>query len=127
MSVSQLKSEKPLLGVPITVKESCAVKGNENVDYVGGLFWALLKAPCAHTGMKLTAGVLEYKDNRASYNGDAVDLMIQAGAIPIAVTSTPYYNAWIETDNKIIGYTKNPYDQRKAVGGSSGGEVRRPI
>ncbi len=59
-------------------------------------------------------------------NSPPVELLIKAGAIPIAVTSTPPYCAWVETSNSIIGYTLNPYDVSKTSGGSSGGEVGIP-
>lgn len=74
-------------------------------------------------GMKLSAGIKQYEKRIAAYNGDAVQKLINAGAIPIAVTSTPPHSLWIETFNDIIGYTSNPYDTRKSAGGSSGGEV----
>ncbi|XP_036317756.1 LOW QUALITY PROTEIN: fatty-acid amide hydrolase 2, partial [Rhagoletis pomonella] len=35
----------------------------------------------------------------------------------------PEVNKWIETRNILIGQTKNPYDFRRSVGGSSGGEA----
>lgn len=73
--------------------------------------------------MMLSVGVKRYESHTATYNGDAVQLLLDAGAIIIAITSTPPYSAWIETSNSIIGYTNNPYDTRKTSGGSSGGEV----
>jgi fatty acid amide hydrolase 2 len=49
--------------------------------------------------------------------------MRAAGAIPLLVTSTPELCMMIETYNKIIGTTNNPYDLRRTPSGSSGGEV----
>ncbi|KAK6013430.1 hypothetical protein OSTOST_21252 [Ostertagia ostertagi] len=48
--------------------------------------------------------------------------MEAAGAILIAVTNVPEACYWVETSNGIYGQTKNPYDTRRSVGGSSGGE-----
>lgn len=73
--------------------------------------------------MKCTMGVKAFSNRRSIVNGSAVQLLLDAGAIPIAVTSTPPYCMWMETVNEIIGYTSNPYNLTKAVGGSSGGEV----
>lgn len=40
----------------------------------------------------------------------------------LAVTNVPEAGLWWETSNKINGRTRNPYDVRLTVGGSSGGE-----
>ncbi|XP_065214200.1 fatty-acid amide hydrolase 2-B-like isoform X3 [Planococcus citri] len=77
----------------------------------------------AITSMIFSTGVKRYEKRKAAYNGDAVQSLIKAGAIPIAVTSTPAYSLGIETFNDLIGYTANPYDSRKSSGGSSGGEA----
>src|SRR5207245_2705492 len=47
----------------------------------------------------------------------------EAGAIPIAITTLPWMAYDLETWDAIGGrYTCNPYDLRRTVGGSSGGE-----
>lgn len=110
-------SEKPFLGVPFTTKDSTAV------------------------GNKLqTLGLLSRKNHKAKEDAECVKLMKEAGAIIIATTSIPEVNRWSvdfvilmkhvlrfhnfrqETRNNIIGQTNNPYDTRRSVGGSSGGE-----
>lgn len=48
--------------------------------------------------------------------------MNAAGAILIALTNVPEVCMWVESQNGIYGRTKNPYDTRRSVGGSSGGE-----
>jgi Asp-tRNAAsn/Glu-tRNAGln amidotransferase A subunit and related amidases len=50
--------------------------------------------------------------------------MRDSGAIPLIETNTPELCMMIETYNKIIGTTNNPYDLRRTPSGSSGGEVR---
>jgi Asp-tRNA(Asn)/Glu-tRNA(Gln) amidotransferase A subunit family amidase len=47
---------------------------------------------------------------------------MNAGAIPFIYSNVPEGVMWIETENTIYGRTSNPYDSRKGVGGSSGGE-----
>ena len=49
--------------------------------------------------------------------------MKEAGAIFLCLTNIPEFNMWCESRNLIFGQTNNPYDLRKNVGGSSGGEV----
>ena len=48
--------------------------------------------------------------------------MFDAGAIMLAVTTTPETCLWIETITQAHGKTNNPYDSRRIAGGSSGGE-----
>ncbi|XP_035891461.1 fatty-acid amide hydrolase 2-B-like [Anopheles stephensi] len=89
----------PLLGVPFTVKESCALRG----------------AP-------LTGGSLARKGVRASVDGEAVAHLKAAGCIPLLVSNTPEYCLNWESYNHVTGRTLNPYDNRRTAGGSSGGE-----
>ena len=90
---------KPLLGVPITVKESLACKG------------------FAHS-----AGLVDRKDTIAAKDASVVENLRHAGAIPIAVTNCSELCMWWETANNVYGTTNNPYDTSKIAGGSSGGE-----
>ncbi|XP_076163973.1 fatty-acid amide hydrolase 2-like [Ptiloglossa arizonensis] len=99
VNVATLEREKPLYGVPVTIKETCSLAG---MSYTGGNLW--------RKGMK------------ASEDGSAVKMIKNAGAIPLCVTNIPELCTGIHTTNLIVGSTKNPYDTRKSAGGSSGGE-----
>ncbi|XP_070504292.1 fatty-acid amide hydrolase 2 isoform X1 [Chironomus tepperi] len=92
-------SQKPFLGVPFTTKDSTAVSGKLH-----------------------TLGISARKTYKAKEDAECVRLMKEAGAIIIATTSIPEINRWQETRNNLIGQTNNPYDLRRTVGGSSGGE-----
>ncbi|XP_055593207.1 fatty-acid amide hydrolase 2 [Uranotaenia lowii] len=92
-------AEKPFLGVPFTTKDSTAVKDKLH-----------------------TLGITARRTVRAKEDAECIRLMKEAGAIIIATTSIPEINRWQETRNNIIGQTNNPYDSRRTVGGSSGGE-----
>jgi fatty acid amide hydrolase 2 len=89
----------PLHGVPCTIKECFALEG-----------------------MPQTGGLVA----RASYvaDGDAptVARLRAAGAIPIGITNVSELCMWFESSNRVYGRTNNPYDPRRIVGGSSGGE-----
>ncbi|KAL7729072.1 hypothetical protein ACLKA6_019900 [Drosophila palustris] len=89
----------PFLGVPFTTKDSTAVAGKLH-----------------------TLGLRARKDVRAQEDAECVRLMKQSGAIIIATSNVPEVNKWIESRNMLIGCTNNPYDLRRSVGGSSGGE-----
>lgn len=99
VTAQQLETERPLYGVPVTIKESCSVEG---MSYTG--------CTVARRGVK------------ASEDGLSVEILKNAGAIPLCVTNTPELCTTVHTYNFLFGRTKNPYDRRKSVGGSSGGE-----
>jgi fatty acid amide hydrolase 2 len=89
----------PLLGVPFTTKESFRVPGMPN-----------------------TSGLPARKGLLVNSQAEAVRRLRAAGAILIGVTNVSELCMWMETDNRVYGRTNNPYDVRRTVGGSSGGE-----
>ncbi|XP_060526935.1 uncharacterized protein LOC132702366 [Cylas formicarius] len=100
-SLSELEIEKikPLLGVPMTIKESCSVEG-----------------------MSISVGVVSRAGMKAEKDCDAVAILRSSGAILLLVSNTPEFCLSWETYNFITGCTKNPYDSTRTSGGSSGGE-----
>ncbi|KAL1115574.1 hypothetical protein AAG570_005864 [Ranatra chinensis] len=91
------KRNRPLLGVPLTVKESIAVQGMSNTSGMGNGKVAERDAVCVANLRCL-------------------------GAIVLAVTNVPQMCSFWETSNPAFGTTNNPYDTRRTAGGSSGGE-----
>jgi fatty acid amide hydrolase 2 len=89
----------PLLGVPCTIKETFAL-----------------------TGMPNTAGLVSRKGHPAVADAVTVARVRAAGAIPLGVTNVSELAMWWESDNRVYGRTRNPYDVTRIVGGSSGGE-----
>lgn len=90
----------PLLhGVPCTIKESFEL-----------------------TGMPNTSGLVARRDVVASRDAPTVHRLRRAGAIPLGVTNVSELCMWMESFNKVYGRSNNPYDPRRIVGGSSGGE-----
>lgn len=92
-------AQKPFLGVPFTTKDSTSVGGKLH-----------------------TLGLLSRRNVKSKEDAECVALAKKAGAIIIATTNIPEVNKWQETRNNLIGQTNNPYDTRRTVGGSSGGE-----
>lgn len=90
----------PLVGVPLSVKETISVDGHS-----------------------FTGGLLGRKFIKAPKNADSVDLLIKAGMIPIALTNIPEMAMWWDSSNPVYGRTNNPYDLSRIPGGSSGGEA----
>ena len=92
-------TDLPLLGLPITVKDS--------IDAVG--------FPC-------TGGSFARENFRPEQDSTVVARLRAAGAIVVAKTNVPEYSSSYETDNAIFGCTNNPFDTQRTAGGSSGGE-----
>ncbi|KAM9717992.1 fatty-acid amide hydrolase 2-B [Menidia menidia] len=95
-----LEDRLPLLGVPLSVKESFSLQG-----------------------MPLTTGVVSRRGVVASVDAPPVALLKRAGAIPLGVTNTSELCMWFEAHNHLYGLTRNPYDLGRIPGGSSGGEA----
>jgi amidase len=89
--------DRPLLGVPIAVKDDMAVAGTPRV-----------RGSNAH-------GPPEPED------AELVALLRGAGAIVIGVTRTPELTLWPFTETAHGGSTRNPWDLQHTPGGSSGG------
>ncbi|VVC92140.1 unnamed protein product [Leptidea sinapis] len=73
-------------------------------------------------GLHQTAGVVLRRDYICEEDADAIKLLRAKGAVIIGTTNVPEACMWWETHNHIYGRTNNPYDTRRMVGGSSGGE-----
>uniref|UniRef100_A0A1B6GS16 Amidase domain-containing protein n=3 Tax=Cuerna arida TaxID=1464854 RepID=A0A1B6GS16_9HEMI len=99
-TVKELEEELPLLGVPISVKECCKLKG-----------------------MSYSVGCRFRVGKKADKDGTAVELLRRSGAIPLAVTNQPEMCLCTETNNLVCGLTRNPYNIQRTVGGASGGEA----
>jgi len=90
----------PLHGVPMTIKESYDV-----------------------VGLPTTWGVPAYKDRIATKNAVAVDRLLGAGVVLFGKTNVPLYLGDWQSFNAIYGTTNNPWDVKRAPGGSSGGSA----
>ena len=88
----------PLHGVPITIKDSLDVAGLVST-------W----------GTRGRAGFVPAAD------ATVVARLRAAGAIALGKTNTPELTMGFETNNRVYGRTRNPYDPARTPGGSSGG------
>ncbi|HEY0818764.1 MAG TPA: amidase family protein, partial [Rhizobacter sp.] len=91
---------KPLLGVPMTVKESYDV-----------------------AGLPTTWGFAEFADYRPDADALAVTRMKEAGAIILGKTNVPVALGDWQTVHPLYGRTNNPLDLKRSPGGSSGGSA----
>lgn len=91
-------AEQPLLGLPMTVKESFNV-----------------------TGAPTTWGFPDMVDNVADKDAVVVERSRTAGAVVYGKTNVPIDLGDFQSYNDIYGTTNNPWDTSRTPGGSSGG------
>jgi amidase len=91
---------RPLLGVPMTVKESFNV-----------------------AGLPTTWGIPPFKDFVPPADAVAVARVKAAGAVVLGKTNVPFALGDVQTYNAIYGTTNNPWDLGRTPGGSSGGSA----
>ncbi len=88
----------PLHGVPVSIKDLVTTKGIRTT-------W----------GSKIHEHVVPEED------APVVARLKAAGAIILGKTNTPEYGWTAETDNRLFGPTRNPWNVARSSGGSSGG------
>jgi amidase len=96
----QRGEKRPLLGIPMTVKESFNV-----------------------AGLPTTWGIPRFKDWRAAQDAVIVARVKSAGAIVLGKTNVPLLLSDAQSFNEIYGTTNNPWDLAGTPGGSSGGSA----
>ncbi|MDA8137883.1 MAG: amidase family protein [Desulfobacteraceae bacterium] len=90
----------PLHGLPMTVKDIFAA-----------------------VGMPATSGDPKLKDYMPPQNADAVQRLVDAGAIILGKTNLPFHGLDFQSFNEVYGTTNNPWDLKRTPGGSSGGSA----
>src|ERR1700684_675008 len=91
--------ERPLLGVPIAVKDDIDVAG------------------------EVTAYGTNAHGGPASADAEVVRRLRAAGAVILGKTNVPELCLWPFTETATFGATRNPWDLQRAPGGSSGGSA----
>ncbi|MGW5718475.1 amidase [Amycolatopsis sp. NPDC003865] len=92
--------DRPLLGVPVTVKESYDI-----------------------AGLPTTWGMPPHRDFHPAEDAVQVSRLKAAGAVVLGKTNVPLGLQDIQSFNEIYGTTTNPWDRDRTSGGSSGGSA----
>ncbi|MFF4219171.1 amidase [Streptomyces nondiastaticus] len=92
--------DRPLLGIPVTVKESYDI-----------------------AGLPTTWGMPPHRDYMPAEDAVQVSRLKAAGAVVLGKTNVPFGLQDIQSFNDIYGTTNNPWDHRRTSGGSSGGSA----
>ncbi|GEO84260.1 MULTISPECIES: amidase [Alphaproteobacteria] len=83
--------------------------------------------PMAIKDLAETAGIVTsygspvFKDNVPAKDSPMVARLRKAGAVIIGKTNTPEFGLGSHSYNPVYGVTRNPFDQTRSAGGSSGG------
>ncbi|WP_037355791.1 amidase [Amycolatopsis orientalis] len=92
--------DRPLLGIPVTVKECYNV-----------------------AGLPTTWGLPEHRDFRPAEDALQVSRLKSAGAVLLGKTNVPRGLQGLQSANPVYGTTNNPWDHDRTPGGSSGGSA----
>ncbi|WP_026361439.1 amidase [Amycolatopsis nigrescens] len=92
--------DRPLLGIPVTVKESYNL-----------------------AGLPTTWGMSQHRDYLPAEDAVQVSRLKAAGAVLLGKTNVPLGLQDIQSFNELYGTTNNPWDRDRTPGGSSGGSA----
>ncbi|AZS51962.1 Asp-tRNA(Asn)/Glu-tRNA(Gln) amidotransferase subunit GatA [Entomomonas moraniae] len=127
--LERIKQLDPQLNSFITITESLAMEQAKAADErrAQGKYHELLGVPIAHKDLFCTQGVRtscgsKMLDNFiAPYNATVVQKLINAGCVTLGKTNLDEFAMGSSNESSYYGPVKNPWDQTRVPGGSSGG------
>lgn len=128
--LARIERANPALNAIVTLLPERAMQAAREADAAlasGQAAGPLFGLPVAHKdlaetrGIRTTFGSPIFRDHVPDFSAPIVERLQAAGAITIGKTNTPEFGAGSQTFNTVFGATRNPYDQTKTCGGSSGG------
>jgi len=114
------------LNAYVTVTPELARREAKALDSRRGPMWGI---PIAHkdlletSGVRTTAGSLLFDEHIPDSNAAIVQQLEDAGAVMLGKTNTHELGGGVTTNNPFYGTTRNPVDETRIPGGSSGGSA----
>ncbi len=99
-AIARIERDRPLLGIPVTVKESYNM-----------------------AGLPTTWGMPQYANYLPAEDAVVVARLKAAGAVILGKTNVPFMLQDWQSFNDLYGTTNNPWDHGRTPGGSSGGSA----
>jgi aspartyl-tRNA(Asn)/glutamyl-tRNA(Gln) amidotransferase subunit A len=125
--LARISSQNKALNAYITVTADLARREARTLgDRSKGALWGI---PIAHKdlletkGVRTTAGSRLFDNNVPANNAAIVQQFEDAGAVMLGKTNTHELGGGVTTINPFYGTTRNPIDELRIAGGSSGGSA----
>ncbi len=125
--LEQIEKVNPRINAVVALDQENAIekaKLADNTKNKDGLLFGLpmtVKDAFEVEGLVSTGGNPAWKNNVPKKNAEAIQKLVDSGAIIFGKTNVPYLSADIQTFNEIYGVTNNPWNLERTPGGSSGG------
>lgn len=127
-----IEEKDPGIGAFLSLNENEAIKAAEEADLkvarkeklpaLAGVPVAVKDNMCV-MGLPATASSKILENYIASYDGGAVRKLKEAGAVIMGKTNLDEFAMGSSTENSAFKITRNPHDQSRVAGGSSGGSA----
>ncbi len=126
--LEQLKKLQPTVNGAVKIFEQEAIERAKELDEKGDKNFPLFGLPCsvketfAIKGEEITAGSIRRVPDQCTEDAAMVKRLKDAGAVIIARSNIPEFAMTGESTNLRFGRCNNPHDVTRVAGGSSGGE-----
>ena len=127
--LKQVEKINPKINAVVTLDSDRAMERAKKAENDKTIKGALLVLPITINdafeveGIRSTGGNPDWKENIPEKNAEAVENLVNQGAIIFGKTNLPFLSADTQSFNDIFGTSNNPWNLERTPGGSSGGSA----